>query len=150
MNHEPGSSARGAPSSRYNRWMGVRFWWLIAATFLGFLGMGTVLPGMAPHIRHDLGGTDQTVGLVIGTFSFVALGSRFISGPLADRKGRKAAFLTGLFSCALAGCAYLLPIGIQGAYLGRALQGFREACLYTGAAAWVVEGAGISRSGRAF
>jgi len=129
--------------------MGVRFWWLIAATFLGFLGMGTVLPGMAPHIRHELGGTDQTVGLVIGTFSFVALGSRFISGPLADRKGRKVAFLTGLFSCALAGCAYLLPIGIQGAYLGRALQGFGEACLYTGAAAWVVEVAGISRSGRA-
>ena len=129
--------------------MGVRFWWLIAATFLGFLGMGTVLPGMAPHIRHDLGGTDQTVGFVIGTFSFVALGSRFISGPLADHKGRKSAFLTGLFSCALAGCAYLLPIGIQGAFLGRALQGFGEACLYTGAAAWVVEVAGISRSGRA-
>jgi MFS family permease len=129
--------------------MGARFWWLIAATFLGFLGMGTVLPGMAPHIRRDLGGTDETVGLVIGTFSLVALGSRFISGPLADRKGRKAAFLTGLFSCGLAGCAYLLPIGIQGAYLGRALQGFGEACLYTGAAAWVVEAAGIDRSARA-
>ena len=129
--------------------MGARFWSLIAATFLGFLGMGTVLPGMAPHIRHDLGGTDQTVGFVIGAFSFVALGSRFISGPLADRKGRKAAFLTGLFSCALAGCAYLLPIGIPGAFLGRALQGFGEACLYTGAAAWVVEVSGISRSGRA-
>jgi MFS family permease len=49
----------------------------------------------------------------------------------------------------LAGCAYLLPIGIQGAYLGRALQGFGEACLYTGAAAWVVEAAGIDRSARA-
>ncbi len=129
--------------------MGARLWWLIAATFLGFLGMGTVLPGMAPHVRHDLGGTDETVGLVIGTFSFVALASRFISGPLADRRGRKAAFLTGLFSCGLAGCAYLLPVGIQGAYLGRALQGFGEACLYTGAAAWVVEVAGVSRSGRA-
>jgi len=144
-----GREACFIPSSRYNQWMGIRFWGLIAATFLGFLGMGTVLPQMAPHIRHELGGTDQTVGFVIGTFSFVALGSRFISGPLADRKGRKSAFLTGLFSCALAGCAYLLPIGIQGAYLGRALQGFGEACLYTGAAAWVVETAGISRSGRA-
>ena len=68
--------------------MGARFWWLIAATFLGFLGLGTVLPEMAPHVRHDLGGTDETVGLVIGTFSVVALASRFISGPLADRKGQ--------------------------------------------------------------
>jgi MFS family permease len=116
-----------------------RFWLLIAATFLGFLGMGTVLPEMAPHVRFDLGGTDQTVGLVIGTFSFVALGSRFFSGPLADRRGRKITVMTGLASCALAGVAYLLPLHLSGAFLGRALQGFGEACLYTGAAAWAVE-----------
>src|SRR5437016_9212072 len=94
---------------------GARFWFLIGATFLGFLGMGTVLPGLAPHVRHDLGGSDQTVGFVIGIFSFVALASRFFSGPLADRRGRKVAFLAGLFSCALAGGAYLLPLGLPGA-----------------------------------
>lgn len=125
-----------------------RFWSLIGATFLGFLGIGTVLPGLAPHIRHDLGGSDQTVGFVIGIFSFVALASRFFSGPLADRKGRKVAFLTGLASCGLAGAAYLLPLGVAGTYLGRTLQGFGEACLYTGAAAWAVEAGGIHRSAR--
>lgn len=125
---------------------GVRFWSLIGATFLGFLGIGTVLPGLAPHVRHDLGGSDQTVGFVIGIFSVVALVSRFASGPLADRRGRKIAFLTGLVSCAFAGGAYLLPIGLASAYLGRILQGFGEACLYTGAAAWVVEIAGVERS----
>ena len=75
-----------------------RFWALIAATFLGFLGIGTVLPAMAPHVRHDLGGSDQTVGLVIGVFSFVALAARFVSGPVADRRGPKTAFLSGLVS----------------------------------------------------
>ena len=128
---------------------GAKFWLVIAATFLGFLGIGTVLPSLAPHIRHDLGGSDRTVGFVIGTFSFVALGSRFFSGPLADRRGRKTAVLTGLASCALAAIAYLLPFGLPGAYLGRALQGFGEACLYTGAAAWAVEAGGIQRSGQA-
>lgn len=126
-----------------------RFWSLIGATFLGFLGIGTVLPAMAPHLRRDLGGSDQTVGLVIGIFSFVALGARFISGPLADRRGPKRAFLTGLVSCALAGVAYVLPLGLPGAYLGRILQGFGEACLYTGAAAWVIEVAGIRHSSQA-
>jgi MFS family permease len=111
--------------------------------------MGTVLPALAPHVRHDLGGSDQTVGWVIGTFSFVALASRFLSGPLADRKGRKITFLTGLLSCALAGAAYLLPLKLPGVYLGRMLQGFGEACLYTGAAAWAVEVAGVDRSGQA-
>src|SRR3984893_18982830 len=122
--------------------LGARFWALIGATFLGFLGIGAVLPGLAPHVRHDLGGSDQTIGFVIGTFSFVALASRFFSGPLADRRGRKIAFLTGLMSCAVAGVAYLLPLGIAGAYLGRIFQRFGEACLYTGAAAWAVGLAG--------
>jgi MFS family permease len=126
-----------------------RFWALIGATFLGFLGIGTVLPALGPHVRFDLGGSDQTVGLVIGSFSFVALGARLISGPLADRKGRKITFLLGLFSCALAGAAYFLPLGIAGAYLGRMLQGLGEACLYTGAATWVVEAAGVERSAQA-
>src|ERR1700687_2342269 len=76
--------------------LGSKFWTLIVATFLAFLGIGTVLPSMALHVRNDLGGTDQTVGFVIGTFSVVALVSRFISGPLADKHGRKLAFLTGL------------------------------------------------------
>jgi MFS family permease len=116
---------------------------------LGFLGIGTVLPGLAPHIRHDLGGSDQTVGFVIGIFSFVALAARFLSGPLADRRGRKITILLGLTSCGLAGGAYLLPLGIAGAYLGRILQGFGEACLYTGAAAWAVELGGIHRGAQA-
>ena len=126
-----------------------RFWCLIAATFLGFLGFGTVLPGLAPHVRNDLGGSDRTVGFVIGTFSVVALCSRFFVGRLADHKGRKRAFLTGLGSCTLAGVAYLWPWGIGGIYLGRVLQGIGEACLYTGAAAWAVEVAGVHRSARA-
>ena len=126
-----------------------RFWALIGSTFLGFLGIGAVLPALGPHVRHDLGGSDQTVGFVIGVFSFVALAGRLISGPLADRRGRKTSFLVGLVSCSLAGVAYLLPLGIAGAYLGRVFQGLGEACLYTGAAAWAVELSGIDRSAQA-
>src|SRR5271168_4036268 len=133
----------GSPS------LGGRFWCLIGATFIGFLGFGAVLPGLAPHIRLDLGGSDRSVGFVIGTFSAVALCSRPFVGRLADRKGRKSAFLAGLCSCTLAGMAYLLPWGINAMYLGRSLQGFGEACLYTGAAAWAVELAGVDRSGQA-
>ena len=125
------------------------FWALIGATFLGFLGIGTVLPQLGPHVRYDLGGSDQTVGLVIGTFSFVALGARLFAGPLADRRGRKIAFLVGLFSCALAGLAYFLPIGLAGPFLGRTFQGIGEACLYTGAATWAVEYAGLERGSQA-
>jgi len=126
-----------------------RFWCLISATFLGFLGFGTVLPALAPHVRNDLGGSDRAVGFIIGTFSVVALSCRPFVGLLADRKGRKRAFLTGLTSCTFAGLSYLLPWDLGGLYLGRTLQGIGEACLYTGAAAWAIEVAGVHRSARA-
>src|SRR3974377_903379 len=111
-----------------------RFWSLIGATFLGFLGIGTVLPGLAPHVRHDLGGSDETVGYVIGGFLFIRLGARFISGRLPGSRGRKISFTTGLLCCGAAGAMYLAPFGITGVYLARVLQGFGEAFLYTGAA----------------
>lgn len=111
--------------------------------------MGTVLPALAPHVRNDLGGSDRTIGFVIGIFSVVALVSRLISGPIADNKGRKVSFLMGLGSCAFAGALYLLPLGITGIWLGRCFQGLGEACLYTGAATWAVELAGTERSAQA-
>jgi len=79
----------------------------------------------------------------------MALCSRPFAGRLTDHKGRKRAFLTGLASCTLAGIAYLLPTGIGGLYVGRMLQGIGEACLYTGAAAWAVEAAGLEHTARA-
>ena len=123
-----------------------QFWAVAAATFLGFLGIATVLPELGPHVRNDLGRSDETVGFVVGIFSFVALAARLVSGPLADRRGRKLVFAVGLLSCALAGAAYLAPLGIGGVYLARILHGFGEACLYTGAATWAVELAGVHRS----
>jgi MFS family permease len=100
-------------------------------------------------VRHDLGGSDETVGFVIGIFSFVALAARFFSGTLADARGRKNVFLTGIACCAAAGAVYLAPLGIAGIYLARVLQGFGEAFLYTGAATWAIEIAGVHRSSQA-
>jgi MFS family permease len=111
--------------------------------------MGTVLPALAPHVRFTLGGSDRTIGFVIGIFSVVALCGRLISGPLADGKGRKVAFLSGLGCCTLAGAVYLLPLGLTGIWTGRCLQGLGEAFLYTGAAAWAVELVGTHRSAQA-
>jgi MFS family permease len=127
----------------------LQFWSVVGATFLGFLGIGTVLPGLGPHVRHDLGGSDETVGFVIGIFSFIALGARLFSGKLADTRGRKNTFATGLLCCALAGAMYLAPLGLVGVYLARVLQGFGEAFLYTGAATWAIEIAGAGRSAQA-
>ena len=121
---------------------------VVAATFLGFLGIGAILPVLAPHVRHDLGQSDVVLGFAIGIFSIVALAGRLISGPVTDRRGRKYSYTAGLALCSFAGVAYLLPFGIWAVFAGRILQGVGEAFLFTGAAAWIVELGGEDRQAR--
>ena len=121
---------------------------VVAATFLGFLGIGAILPVLGPHVKKDLGQSDVVLGFAIGVFSVVALASRLISGPVTDRRGRKYSYTMGLALCSVAGVAYLLPFGIWAVFAGRLLQGAGEAFLFTGAAAWIVELGGEDRQAR--
>ncbi len=121
------------------RRFGAAFWVVVSSAFLGFLGVGAVVPVLAPHVRNDLGQSDFVLGLVIGIFSFTALASRFLSGPITDRYGRKYSFLAGLGLCALSGGMYLAPAGIGGVFAGRVLHGIGEAFLFAGAGTWIVE-----------
>jgi MFS family permease len=121
---------------------------VVSATFLGFLGIGAILPVLGPHVRRDLGQSDIVLGFAIGVFSIVALAGRLISGPITDRRGRKYSYTAGLALCSLAGVAYLLPFGIWAVFAGRILQGVGEAFLFTGAAAWIVELGGSGRQAR--
>src|SRR5437763_11481202 len=94
-----------------------QFWALVGATFLGFLGIGTVLPLLAPHVRYDLHGTDQDVGLVIGVFSFVALAGRLLPGPSPDGAGGKICFLAARGVSGLPGGPFLFRSGWRGLFL---------------------------------
>lgn len=128
---------------------GLRFWTVIAATFLGFVGVGAILPQLGPHVKHTLGASDFAVGVIIGVFSVVALLSRFVSGRVTDRKGRKYALLCGLALCSASGGAYYAPVGVMAVFAARVLQGAGEAFLYTAAATWVIDLAPDERRARA-
>ncbi len=125
------------------------FWVVVGSTFLGFTGIGAIVPLLGPHVKRDLHQSDFVVGLAIGIFSVVALTSRLIAGPLTDRKGRKPALIAGLACCSVSGVAYLLPSGIASVFAGRILQGLGEAFLFVSAAAWAVEAAPVDRKAQA-
>ena len=62
---------------------GAGFWAIVLSTFIGFIGIGAIVPVLAPHVRYDLAQTDFVLGLVVGVFSVVAFGTRFFAGPTA-------------------------------------------------------------------
>ncbi|HEY3741847.1 MAG TPA: MFS transporter [Bryobacteraceae bacterium] len=117
----------------------IQFWIVIVSTFLGFVGVGAIVPLLGPHVKLDLRQSDVMVGVVLGIFSIVALTSRLIAGPVTDSHGRRAGLISGLACCSLAGLLYLLPFGISGILAARVLQGLGEAFLFVSAAAWAVE-----------
>jgi MFS family permease len=117
----------------------IQFWIVIASTFLGFVGIGAIVPVLGPHVKHDLGQSDFMVGVAIGIFSIVALISRLIAGPVSDKRGRRVGLTAGLICCAGAGGLYLLPFGMASILSARILQGLGEAFLFVSAAAWAVE-----------
>ncbi|BDC49655.1 MFS transporter [Bryobacterales bacterium F-183] len=126
-----------------------QFWVIIFSTFLGFTGIGAIVPLLGPHVKIDLGQSDRIVGLAIGIFSVVALASRLLAGPLTDRRGRKPALIVGLVFCSVAGVVYLLPVGVMAVFVARILQGMGEAFLFVAAAAWAVEVAPADRRSQA-
>jgi len=117
----------------------IQFWIVIASTFLGFVGIGAIVPVLGPHVKDDLHQTDVMVGVVLGIFSIVALTSRLIAGPVTDRRGRRVGLMSGLACCSLSGLLYLAPFGVSTILAARVLQGLGEAFLFVSAAAWSVE-----------
>lgn len=125
--------------------LGVAFWLVVAAAFIGFVGIGATVPTLPPYVRNDLGAGNVALGLLIGAFSIAALAARLISGPSADRRGRRFTLATGLALGAVGGLLYAVPLGVPGLAAGRVVHGAGEALVYTGAAAWVVDRAPAAR-----
>src|SRR5579862_5119695 len=99
----------------------IQFWIVIVSTFLGFVGIGAIVPVLGPHVKHDLNQSDVMVGVVLGIFSIVALTSRLIAGPVTDSHGRRVGLVSGLACCSLAGVLYLAPLGIPSILAARVI-----------------------------
>ena len=94
------------------------------------------------------GGLDRTVGLVIGIFSWWPYAAACSLGGLPTARGATS-LPHRAFQLHTRRLRVPVAVGHRRNLLGRVLQGVGEACLYTGAAAWAVEVAGVHRSARA-
>jgi MFS family permease len=114
---------------------------IMSAVLVGFLIIGIAMPVLPLHVHQELGLGTVVVGIVAGVQFAAALLSRFWSGRYADARGGKRAMATGLVMAAVSGVLYLLSLRFLGAPVvsvvilvaGRALLGWAESCIITGA-----------------
>lgn len=79
----------------------LRFWILVAATFVDGIGSTMLRPFIALYItgKFNVGMTEA--GLLLGSFSLFGLIGNFVGGALTDRFGRKGMLLFGLVASGL-------------------------------------------------
>lgn len=116
-----------------------RFLLPILASFSAFVGIGALVPVLPFHIHHDLGLGDVELGLVVGSYSVAALGSRLAAGRLVDARGGAVGLRFGLVVGSVAGLLYFIPLGLPSLLVARMCQGVGAAFVFASGASLVVD-----------
>jgi MFS family permease len=107
---------------------------VFVTVFLDLVGFGIVIP-LLPFYVQSMGGSELTVGVLLGSFSFTQLLATPLLGRFSDRYGRRPIILVslaanalamGLFS--LASYHHLLPLLFVSRILAGATSGNLSAC----------------------
>ena len=122
---------------------------LAATTFLLWVGASALIPLLPVYLRAK-GGTDTTVGVVMGSYFVASLLCLYPAGRIADRIGRRPVLLGGLIVYAGGSLGFLLSVGPLGDAGFRALQGFGAGSAEVASLAVISGGVGLARRGRAF
>ncbi|SFI00610.1 MFS transporter [Modicisalibacter xianhensis] len=128
---------------------------LLAATFVVFLGYGTVLPILPLFLDRVLavtipGDVSLHTGLLTGVYTLALFGFAPLWGSLSDRLGRRPVLLWGLAGFALAMLGFSLTRNLPLAYGVRALAGAFAAAVIPVALAQAAECDDATRRARRF
>ncbi|MBM3147564.1 MAG: MFS transporter, partial [Actinobacteria bacterium] len=102
-----------------------QFWLLTAGIFIFLIGIDMCFPFETLYLNKRLGISMSTIGLIIGTMSFVGLPFQIPGGALTDRIGRRPMIVVGIVGTMLLylGVAFapalwviILVFGIEAAF----------------------------------
>lgn len=96
---------------------------LFVVVFLLFFTLDFYIPVLPFYVLH-IGGSETSVGMLMGLFTFCSVILRPFQGRDLNRRGRKRLLITGVSLYALAGLGLLLLPSLPFLFLFRAVQGF--------------------------
>jgi MFS family permease len=122
---------------------------VVAAGLFYFLALGMVVPVLPLYITRQLGGSNLTVGIVVGVFALSAVVARPVAGRVGDRRGRRILCLVGAVLVAVSVGLYGVTAGVAALVVLRLVTGAGEGCFFTGASTLVADMAPPARRSQA-
>lgn len=122
-----------------------RLAWSIGAAYAA---IGIVLSALPLHLRHALGASNTTVGVVMGAHALVAFVMRPVCSALAERRGYRTMLVVGTGLVAFGNAAYFMSASVPLLGVARLVTGLGDAIILTAGGAWVLAIASAERRGR--
>ena len=122
-----------------------RLAWSIGAAYAA---VGIVLSALPLHLRHALGASNTTVGVVMGAHALVAFVMRPVCSALAERRGYRTMLVVGAALVAFGNAAYFMSSTVLLLGIARLVTGLGDATILTAGGAWVLAIAPAERRGR--
>jgi MFS family permease len=138
-----------ASSGEASRLLSREFLILGAATMLYFLGMGASNPLLPKFVVDELGGTEATAGVVMGSFAVSSLATRSWFGRLGDRRGARRLMLIGCTLGSVGMGILMLTTSVALAIVSRLVVGAAQASVMTGSTVLAIDLAPAARRGEA-
>lgn len=132
-----------------NRLFTREFGLLMATGMTNSLGTGALNALLPPFVVNELGGTEATAGIVMGSMAITALLSRAFLGRVADRRGARRLIGAGAAITAFSLVLLVLFPSVPGAILSRLVMGGGNAAFFIGTSVRAMELAPPSRRSQA-
>lgn len=140
------------PTTTQPRLLTPRFVLVVAVGLAYFLSLGMLLPVVPLYVKDvsaGFGGSDLTVGIVVGAFSVGAVLLRPFAGRIGDRMGRRILIVGGALTVAVGVALYLVAGSLALLIAARVIGGVGEAAFFVGAGTMITDLAPEARRGEA-
>ena len=112
---------------------------LALSTSCFFLGVGSLNVLLPQFVVDDLGGSEATAGLAMGSMGISAIVTRVWFGRLADRRGARLIMMIGAALAAIASILLTLTTSVAALVGTRLVYGAGQAAFFTGSTTLAVE-----------